>query len=377
MQVFFYTRYFSPDLKYIMSEGTKKSLHGLCTGMAACGVDVTLLCEGSSGYVHEMPERYVIRSFKQNEKQKKLFLPLALKKFIAENLDANTPIFLSGIFQPKIYLLSRFLKRHHIPYIYVPHDPYAPSIFSKNAHLKWPYWLLCERLLLKNASAVQVLDPRHETYLRNLNIRTPVVSVPNGFSENDVVDESSLTWQCNDVPQLYFLGRFDAHNKGLDLLLRAFAQILPKSPAHLTLQGVDKGDKFLLEKLARTLSIQDHVTFLAPDYNLPSSSLIQQYDIFCLPSRFEGFGLSALEAMVSARVLLVSNVAGIAPHVESAKCGVTVEPTVPAISKGLSKLFEQNNQWKAMGLAGRSYASSNLQWKCIAQKAMHDYQWSV
>lgn len=367
MKLYFYTRYFSPNLKYIMSEGTKKSLHGICTGMAACGADITLLCEGNSDYVHKMPEGYVIRSFKQNEQRKKVFLPMELKKFIAENLDTKTPLVLSGIFQPKIYLLSRFLKKYHIPYIYVPHDPYTPSIFSKNAYLKWPYWFLCERRLLQDASAIQILDPRHEVYLRNLHVNTPTIAVPNGFSESDVLEESSLTWRCNDIPQLYFLGRFDAHNKGLDLLIKAFARILPITPAHLTLQGVDKGDRSLLEKLATTLSIQDHVTFLDPDYNLSSSSLIQKYDIFCLPSRFEGFGLSALEAMVSARVLLISDVAGIAPHVKAARCGILAQPTVASISQGILDLIEKADYWQTMGLAGRHYAMENLTWEKIAR----------
>ena len=40
-----------------------------------------------------------------------------------------------------------------------------------------------------------------------------------------------------------------------------------------------------------------------------------RHDLFVLPSRFEGFGLSALEAMLAARPVLVSDVAGLAPHI--------------------------------------------------------------
>ncbi|MCY7278520.1 MAG: glycosyltransferase, partial [Phormidesmis sp. CAN_BIN44] len=279
----------------------------------------------------------------------------------------------SGIFQPNIYTLATCLGKQKVPYVVMPHDPYTPDIFSKNAQLKWVYWHLFEQKVLKNATAVQVLDDRHRIFLQNLGVRTPAIAVPNGFSKSDVYPEAGFA--CNDrsVAKLFFLGRMDAHNKGLDLLLDAFAQ-LDNVDTKLTLQGADKGDRPSLEAKAAQLALGDRTAFLAPDYNTATPLIIKNYDIFCLPSRFEGFGLSALEAMLAARVLLVSDVAGIAPHVQASGCGVVVKPDVSAIRVGLVDLLERRSQWQEMGLRGRRYVLEQLSWKTIAANALKHYQ---
>jgi glycosyltransferase involved in cell wall biosynthesis len=96
--------------------------------------------------------------------------------------------------------------------------------------------------------------------------------------------------------------------------------------------------------------------------------------VFCLPSRFEGFGLAALEAMLAARVLLVSGRAGIARHVAASGCGVVVEPTLARVGEGLLALLQRRAEWRGMGLAGRRYALANLQWKNIAASALEQYR---
>lgn len=374
MKVYFYTRYFSDDLRYILSEGTRKAIHGLVSGMVNCGVEVTILCEGKEDAVYEMDSGYQIRQFCNASRFKNFNVPKSLKSFIAKNLDRNTLIVLNGIFQPKISSLSYFLKRFEIPYIYAPHDPYHPSIFNSRSYLKWPYWYLFECKLLQGAKAIQVLDIRHADYLRHLKVSTPVIPAPNGFSNRDLHAEETLTWDLERSPELFFLGRMDTHNKGLDLLLDAFSETVNTVASRLTLQGKDKGDRPALEARANALGLSNQISFLEPDYDQSSSRLIQKYDIFCLPSRFEGFGLSALEAMLAGRVLLVSNVAGIAPHVRASGCGIVVEPRVDDIKKGLLELLSQRAKWKEMGLNGRRHALENLQWDKIAANVLDDYQ---
>lgn len=373
MQLYIYTRSFSSDRRYINSEGTRKAIHGLASGLIASNAKVTVLCEGDRNVITEMPEGYLIQQFKNLQKHKKFQIANALQQFVQDHLNHQTLVVLSGIFQPNIYSFATFLRKHKVPYVVLPHDPYNAAIFSKNTYLKWCYWYLFEQKVLKNAVALQVLDDRHRDFVHNLGVKTPVFAVPNGFEASDVCQEDSLNWSAHP-PKLFFLGRLDAHNKGLDLLLDAFAQ-LPKSiDAELTLQGPDKGDRSSLENRAVELSISNQTTFLDADYNTATPLLIKEYDIFCLPSRFEGFGLSALEAMLAGRVLLVSDVAGIAPHVKASGCGVVVKPEVSEIRAGLLELIERRSQWQEMGLKGRNYALENLQWGKIAAAALEHYQ---
>jgi glycosyltransferase involved in cell wall biosynthesis len=157
-------------------------------------------------------------------------------------------------------------------------------------------------------------------------------------------------------------------------LLDALAQIREVSNARLFIQGPDWGDRKKLEKQAVQLGLSERVSFLDPDYNASPSSLIANYDIFCIPSRFEGFSQSALEAMLSGRVLLISEVAGIAPHVRASQCGIVVNPEASAIKAGFLELLHRRSEWREMGLNGRRYVLKNLSWDEIAARAIEQYK---
>ncbi|PZV15451.1 MAG: group 1 glycosyl transferase [Pseudanabaena sp.] len=375
MRVYLYLKHFPSDGRGF-NEGTSKAVHGLASGLAACGVDATVICEGASeDTLYQAQAGYQIASFASKSTKPSLKLSLNIEQYIATISTSEQSLFiLNGIFHRSVYALSRLLIKHSIPYIVAPHDPYHPTIFHKNAYLKWLYWYILERRMLSQARAIQVLDKRHDEWLRRLKVLTDVVEVPNGFSIADVHPESHLSWSIDREPKLLFLGRLDAYNKGLDILLDAFAEFSAVLGCKLTIQGPDWGDRATLEAQTTRLKLSDKVTFLEPDYNLSSSSIIANYDIFCITSRFEGFSLSALEAMLAGRVLLVSEVAGIAPHVQSSGCGIVVKPESSSIKAGLTSLVQQRSQWKEMGIRGRQYVLENLDWKSIASYALEQYK---
>jgi glycosyltransferase involved in cell wall biosynthesis len=228
--------------------------------------------------------------------------------------------------------------------------------------------------MLREAKAIQVLDFRHAEWLRALGVHTPIIEVLNGYAPDDVLPLESLNWRTDGPPRLLYLGRIDAHNKGLDHLLDAFKQLENQTDAQLTIQGPDWGDKQMIMRRAEKLGLNNRVQFREPDFDKPAAQISAEHDIFLLPSRFEGFGLSALEAMLAGRVVMVSDVAGIAPHVRASKCGVVVTSEVNHIKSGLMELINLRSKWKEMGLAGREYALHHLRWENIAAQTMERYR---
>lgn len=376
MNIHLYLKHFPPHGDNL-NEGTSKAVHGLATGLVNSGAKVTVLCESSVSHdgSYQSEAGYEIKFFATlNESSRSFKISSGLKDYVRDVLTVGSIVILNGIFHSSVYALSRILKKYNIPYIVAPHDPYSPAIFTKNAYLKWPYWFLLERRMLKQAKAIQVLDIRHGKFLHKLGLSIPILATPNGFSPQDLCSETSLDWQQNPTVNLFFLGRLDVYNKGIDLLINAFSQITNIEDTKLTIQGQDWGDKKSLEAQTAKLSLHEKVIFLNPDYDQSPALLIQKYDIFCIPSRFEGFSLAALEAMLAGRVLLVSEIAGIAPHVQASGCGVVVAPEVSAIKLGLLQLLQRRTEWKEMGLAGRHYAIENLKWDKIASVALEQYQ---
>jgi glycosyltransferase involved in cell wall biosynthesis len=370
----FYLKHF-PAAGGPLVGGTSLAVDGLATGLVQSGARVTVLCEGAARSTVTAQAGYTIECFPNHERYRTFTLAPELQRYAAERLAQRRGLCLiNGIFHPGAYSMGRLLYRLGVPYVAVPHDPYDRAIFGSNAHLKWPYWYLFERTLLSRARAVQVLDIRHAACLRRLGIDTPCIETPNGVTPDAAPAESQLRWRApRDPVRVVFLGRMDAYNKGLDLLLKAFARVRGSADISLTVQGPDWGDRARLAQQAAAERIADRVTLREPDYQRSPVSIIGDHDIFCLPSRFEGFGLAALEAMLAARVLLVSEGAGIARHVRASRCGLTIAPTVAGIENGLQALLRLQPAWQEMGMSGRRYAFANLQWKNIGAAALDRY----
>ncbi len=374
MRLWIFNREFPPTGEQY-NTGVIKAVHGLAAGLVETGVDVTILCENAESSVYQADAGYTVRCFANPDHNKAYSrLSQSLCEFVAA---ADYPVIalLNGIFNPSVYRMSRELLKANIPYIAAPHDPYHPEIFRRRRLTKTIYWHLFESRLLRQAACVQVLDIRHTEWLRRLKVATPVIECQNGFFLEDLKAIPEPTYGDKETTQLLFLGRLDTHNKGIDLLIEAFRAVNDSHPAtHLTIKGPDWGDKDRVVNMIASANLQSRITLEGPTYDTRSTVIIANHDIFCLPSRFEGFGLSALEAMLAGRVLLVTDIAGISPHVRASDCGVVVEPTVASVRQGLLQLFDRRSQWPKMGLRGRQYAMANLRWKNIADKVAADYR---
>ncbi|SFC09516.1 glycosyltransferase [Tropicimonas isoalkanivorans] len=126
------------------------------------------------------------------------------------------------------------------------------------------------------------------------------------------------------------IGRFD-EQKGFDILIRAFRETRnPDIRLHLIGDGADR---VALEALAAG---DDRISFqsFSPD----PASVMSKLDLIAMPSRWEAYGLVALEARAAGRPLLVSRVDGLEDHVAAGARAVssnTVESWREAIARAV------------------------------------------
>jgi glycosyltransferase involved in cell wall biosynthesis len=71
---------------------------------------------------------------------------------------------------------------------------------------------------------------------------------------------------------------------------------------------------------------------------------------------------------------LISDIAGLSPHVRAAGCGFVVDSTVQSIRDGILSLLARRQEWPAMGMAGRKYAIDRFRWLRIGGEAMKEYR---
>lgn len=108
---------------------------------------------------------------------------------------------------------------------------------------------------------------------------------------------------CTDIPSkekiILVSARLEVwHCKGLDLIIDAFGKIAPQHPNwKLKIAGTsdEKSKKFLLQKAYHAHLDLNQIQFLGFCDDI--LSLYQQSEIFVLGSRYEGFGMSLIEAM--------------------------------------------------------------------------------
>ncbi len=377
-KIYLYLKHF-PAAGLPLRVGTNKAVHGLASGMAANGMDVEIWCEGQCENQRDshtvVPEGYAISCFATQARYRTLRLAPSLIARLKSLRPDRDLVVLNGMFHPSVYSLSRRLKKARVPYVVAPHGPYHPTLFAKRPYLKWPYWYLLERRALNDALALQQLDARHENWARRLGIDVPVVATENGFLDREVVGQSELHWRNYGTVRVLYWGRISIHIKGLDVLLKGFDRAAASEALQLTLQGPDwTGETGALRKLIAPLPNADKIDILPAEFDMTAATAIMPYDIVCIPSRFEGFGLAALDAMLAARVLMISASAGIAPHVERSGAGIVVNPTPEDIERGFKTLLARRDEWREMGLRGREYALEHLHWNGIASRTLAQYR---
>jgi glycosyltransferase involved in cell wall biosynthesis len=114
---------------------------------------------------------------------------------------------------------------------------------------------------------------------------------------------------------LLFLGNIsEAKRKGLDILLKAFAMALARTPgAEWVLFVVgDQAQAKRSVSLAKSLGIQERVLFRSAAKADDVSSVMQSSAVLVLPSRYDGWGVVLNEAASMGRALIASDSVGAA-----------------------------------------------------------------
>jgi glycosyltransferase involved in cell wall biosynthesis len=347
--------------------GTTTAVGGLARALARAGHDVVVFATGAER--RAFGEGGVdVAIFRRRTRRAPFVVPPRLVREIASNGRRLDLLVLNGQFHRDLPALALAAVRARLPYVVAPHGPYHPQLLAKHGGRKRVYLALVERRLLRHAAAIQVLATGQEEFLRTLGVDRPAICVPNGCDEAVALRNRAR----GAVTTLGYLGRLDTWHKGLDLLLDAFAQLRPAERGlRLILQGPDWGGEASLRARASSLGLDGAVEFRG---RVPrAADAIGEWDAFVLPSRYDGFALSALDAMLAARPLLCSTEAGVAEHVARAGAGVVAEPTVSDIALGLERLLARRDEWHAMGDRGRAYARTHLTWDRIADEAAREY----
>lgn len=164
-----------------------------------------------------------------------------------------------------------------------------------------------------------------------------------------------------------FVGTYE-YKKGLDLLLESCSK-LNRNDFCIVLLG--DGDTDWIKSLINKFGMNDKVIlrgFQDPvDY-------YAAFDVFVLPSRNEGFGLVAVEAMMMGVPTIRSNTAGAHDMITPGKDGyIFSSGNIEELCYQVQTLLEDENLRKEVGLKGKEKALSNFTESIMLDKLINTY----
>ncbi len=139
--------------------------------------------------------------------------------------------------------------------------------------------------------------------------------------------------------------------KGLDVLFTALEQLSTAGHVPDVWIAGEGAEQQALQSLARAKRLA-RVRFLGRRSDV--AELLGAADLFAMPSRREGLGVAALEAMAAGCPVVASGVGGLAEVVESEVSGLLVAPEDPAaLAEALGRLITDPALRARMSEAGR------------------------
>jgi glycosyltransferase involved in cell wall biosynthesis len=174
--------------------------------------------------------------------------------------------------------------------------------------------------------------------------------------------------RVSDGPVVGTLGRLDTQ-KGYDVLVSALAEL---PGVHAVLVG-DGPEREPLERLAGELGVSERVHILG--WHDRPRAFLTSFDVFALPSRYEGFPLSIVEAMLAGLPIVASDVGSIAEALDEERAGVLVQPDDPAgLARAIGALLADDERRARLGAHAREVASARHTSRAMAEGFLRIYE---
>lgn len=179
--------------------------------------------------------------------------------------------------------------------------------------------------------------------------KNKMIMIYNGVEDNINKSNLKLNWDKNKI-NLLFVGRLD-RQKGLDLFLDVYDKVKLEN-IHLYVIGTSVLDNNLPQNT-------EYVTYLGWVDSKDIDEYYQACDAVIMPSRWEGFGLVAIEAMRNSKPVIVSNRGALPELIKNNKNGYIFDmDDLNSLVSILSKL--DKSKLKLLGINARKIFLENF-----------------
>lgn len=261
---------------------------------------------------------------------------------------------------PVASLITRLVSGHfpNVKVFYTAHGFH----FHKGAPLKnWLIYYPLEKRLSKRTDTIITINSEDYNRARkkfksaNNIVYMPGVGVNESKISSEEVDKAQKRLEFHIEKESFVLvsvGEVN-ENKNHEVIIRALSLLNNNNIVYLICGNGSKLEK--LQRLVNDLRLQNNVLFLG--YREDIIDILKISDVFVFPSKREGLGMAAIEAMGNGLPLLCSNVHGINDYTFNYyNCLKFAPDNITGFSFGINYLYNHKELVERMGKRNQSYA---------------------
>ena len=285
-------------------------------------------------------------------------------------------------------IASYFARKNNIPYIVQAHGSVLP--FFQKEGLKNLFDKVFGFKILHNASCVFALtEVEKEQYLKMGVDEDKIEIVPLGINLEEYENlpaygkfRSKFNIGENDK-LILFVGRIH-EIKGLDLLLDAFNDLIVQSneknslenidcsSIKLAIVGPDDGYLVKLEEKVKEYSLEENVIITGPLYKEEKQEALVDCDVFVMPSKYESFTTSGLEAMACSKPLVLTKNNHIHDWVDG-NVGIACEDNKDSLREAIEKVLFDEELSQIFAENGNKLIKEKYNWDIINDQILEIY----
>jgi len=248
---------------------------------------------------------------------------------------------------------------------------------EERIHKEFLTYKSCDHIIATTVEQLEYIQSQYDIPDRHITV------IPPGVDENRftparraVIDD--IRERLNISPNtIYAVGRM-ARNKGYDLLIESLPTVLKMVPdAKLLIaagsEGSDRDEEKQsdLKDTARELGVSDKITWAT---YIPDEEMADYYraaTVFALSSRYEPFGMTAIEAMACGTPTVVTVHGGLIDMVEFGTHTLFADPTVPEeFGTMLALPMRYQDLYEMLSNEGSRFARRTFGWTGIAKRTL-------
>ena len=295
----------------------------------------------------------------------------SMKRWLKNNIKNFDTIHMHDFRSYQNIIIRRYAKRRGIPYVLQAHGSVLP--FFQKQRLKEIFDLFFGYGILMDASKIIALTRTEVEQYKKMGVDEDKIEiVSNGldlseYSNLPAKGEFRRKYSIRDNEKMVlYVGRLHK-NKGIDLLVKAFADLSKKlNNVRLVLVGPDDGYQSVFEELVHNLKVNDKVLFTGFVSNEEKMAAFVDADVFVTPS-FSGFPVTFLEACACGMPIITTNNGDELDWIEG-KVGYVVEYDKDHLRDAIFRILSDEALRRRFGEEGRRLVRGKFWWKGIVKE---------